>query len=63
MTKHEAAIVTAYTQIFIGDISEYQAYAEKLLGRPLFTHELSQPNIVEEIRKRSADDFKHIAVE
>ena len=33
MTKREAAIVSAHTGIFIGDVVEYFSYLEEKLGR------------------------------
>lgn len=36
MTKREAAIITAYTGVFIGDLDEFYKYAKELLGRPVF---------------------------
>lgn len=63
MTKHEAVVVTAYTQICIGDFSEYKKYAEKLLGRPICTHELMYDDVVEEIRRKSKPDFMAIKIE
>ena len=43
MTKREAAIVSAYTGVLIGDFDEVHKYIEELLGRPVFTHELAAP--------------------
>lgn len=32
MTKREAAIVSAYTGYLIGEFSDFQAYAEEVMG-------------------------------
>ena len=61
MTKREAAIVSAYTGVLIGDFNEMHRYIEEIMGRPVFTHELSY--IFDEIMKRSKNDFMNIKVE
>lgn len=61
MTKREAAIVSAYTGYLIGEFSDFQAYAEEILGRPVFTHEL--PNIADELKEKSKKDFMSIKIE
>jgi len=45
MTKHEAAVVAAYTGILIGEFSELHAYIEKTMGRSVWTHELAYAGI------------------
>lgn len=51
MTKREAAIVSAYTGYLIGEFSDFHAYTEEIMGRPIFTHEL--PNIADELKEKS----------
>lgn len=63
MTRQEAAIVTAYTGICIGDFSDFHEYAEKILGRPIFTHEFANKEIKDQIKNASRDDFISINVE
>lgn len=44
MTKQECAIVEAYTGIVMltgDDLGIYYKYLEKILGRPVWTHELA----------------------
>lgn len=57
MNKYEAAIIMAYTGIIIGDFREFHAYAEKLLKRPIYTHQFSSPALMEEIKKLATPDF------
>ena len=33
MTKREAAIITAYTGVFIGDVDELYKYVSEIMGR------------------------------
>lgn len=59
--KKEAAIVSAYTGVLIGDFNEMHRYIEEIMGRQVFTHELSY--ISDEITKKSKNDFMNIKVE
>lgn len=62
MTKQEAAIVSAYTGILIGEFSDMHQYIEKLMNRPVWTHELGNKCIVDEIKERSKNDFISINI-
>ena len=60
MTKHECAIVMAHTGICMltgDDFGIYHEYIEKIMGRPVWTHELAVPEIAEEITEKSLNDF------
>ena len=63
MTKREAAIVSAYTGILMGDMNDLHQYIEELLGRPVFTHELTDQALVNEIKDKAKPDFIAIAIE
>lgn len=63
MNKREAAIVSAYTGILIGDFSEMHAYIEEKLRRSVWTHELGISEVVEEVKAASKQDFINIVVE
>lgn len=63
MTKNEAAIVSAYTGILIGEFSAMHEYVENLLGRPVLTHEFASKWLTEEIHKKAKEDFCAITVE
>lgn len=62
MTKREAAIVSAYTGYLIGEFSDFHAYAEDIMGRPLFTHEFSDTKVITEIKNKAAKDFNSIKI-
>ena len=50
----------AYTGVsmLIGDkFSIFHKYIEDILGRPIWTHELANPSIWEEIKEKSRKDF------
>ncbi len=61
MTKREAAIISSYTGYLIGEFSDFHAYVEEIMGRPVFTHEL--PSIADELKEKSKKDFMSIKIE
>ena len=66
MTDREKAIITAYTGITMltGDkFSIFHKYIEDIMGRPIWTHELANPNVWDEIKEKSRDDFLRLCAE
>lgn len=61
MTKREAAIITAYTGVFIGDVDELYKYVSEIMGRTVFTHEFCR--MADEIKEKSKKDFFALKVE
>lgn len=61
LTKEQAAIVGAFTGIAIGPFGDIQEYAERLLGRPLWTHEFASKELWAEIKEACREDFLAIA--
>lgn len=57
MTKQEKIIVSAYTGVLMCDFTDIHTYIEKVMGRPVFTHELASYNVQSEIRERVKPDF------
>ena len=57
MTEQEKIIVSAYTGYLMCDFEKMHSYIEEKLGRPLFTHELADDSIFEEIQKAVKKDF------
>lgn len=58
MTKHECAVVTAYTDISMlrGDDLKYlYRYLSKFTNRPIFTHEI--PVVCMQFRDQIREDF------
>ncbi len=62
MTKQEAAIVSAYTGILIGEFSDMHKYVERKLNRPVWTHEMGSKKVAEQIKQASKDDFLRIDI-
>lgn len=60
MTKHECAIVMAYTGTCMlagDDFSIFHQHVEDLMGKPIYTHEMGTDEVADEIKKRSREDF------
>lgn len=60
MTDREKAIVMAHTGICMlaGDkFSIFHKYIEDICGRPIWTHELANANVINEIKEKSKPDF------
>lgn len=57
MNKREAAIVTAFTGKLCGSFSDFHAYAEEIMSRPIWTHEFGSKELSEELKQASRKDF------
>ena len=61
MTRREAAIVSAYTGYFIGELGELYNYLSELIGRPVYTHEI--PALLDAYNSKIKQDFVMLEVE
>lgn len=60
MTDKERAIVMAYTGVCMlkdDKLSVFYNYLEKILGYPIWTHELANQILWDEIKEKSKSDF------
>jgi len=57
MTTREGAIISAHTGILCSSMQAMQEYVEKLLNRPVFTHEFADKDTMNEIKEKSKEDF------
>ena len=60
MTKRECAVIMAHTGVCMltgDDFRIFQEYIEKLMGMPIYTHELGNDSVAEAIREKSLPDF------
>lgn len=60
MTDKEKAIVMAYTGacMLTGDKFQiFHEYVEDIMGRPVYTHELANKAVEDEIKEKAKDDF------
>jgi hypothetical protein len=62
MTKREAAIVSAYTGVLLGDFDELHKYIEEIMGGDVFTHEPGNREKWGEIKARSKPDLISLEV-
>lgn len=63
LTKEQAAIIGAYTGYAAGPFSDIHGYAERVLGRPIWTHEFASKRVVEELREAAKPDFLSLCCE
>jgi hypothetical protein len=63
LTREQAAIVSAYTGYLIGPVSDMHAYIEKIMGRPVWTHEMASEQLMDQVREAAKDDFIALAPE
>lgn len=63
MTKQEKLIVSAYTGFLMTNFDDFHEYVEKLLNRPVFTHEFGLDIIINEIKAKSKADFLKLCKE
>ena len=60
MTKQECAIVMAFTGICMltgEDFGIFHKYVEDIMGKPIYTHEMGNEAIANEIKQKSEMDF------
>jgi hypothetical protein len=60
LTKEQAAIIGAYTGVTVGPFSHIHEYAEKVLNRPIFTHEFASKQLMDALKNASFDDFMKV---
>ena len=60
LTKEQAVVLTAYTGILMCKFSDFHEYAEKILGRSVWTHEFGDKETSEVIKQKSKEDFMRL---
>ena len=63
MTKEEKLIVSAYTGILMTDFSSLHGFIEEKLGRPIWTHQLAEKSVWDEIKGAVSKDFMELCKE
>jgi hypothetical protein len=63
LTDQQGAILSAFTGKLCCNFSDFHKYAERKLGRPIFTHEFASQKVTEEIREASREDLLAILPE
>lgn len=62
ISKREAAIISLYTGIMLGNFADTHAYAEELMGHSIWTHQFANKDLVEELKEKSRPDFMDLEV-
>lgn len=57
MTKQEKIVVSAYTGVLMCDFADMHEYIERIMGRPVWTHEMTEHEILKQIKEKSKPDF------
>lgn len=57
MTKREKIIVSAYTGVLMCDFADLHEYIEKIMGYPVWTHELADKKVLDRIKEKAKPDF------
>lgn len=63
MTNREKAIIMAHTGICMlegENFDTYHRYIQEIMGRPVYTHELAEKSVMDEIAEKSRTDFLSI---
>jgi len=63
LTKEQAAIIGAYTGVTAGSFGDIHEYAERILGRRIFTHEFASEALAQKLKEATKDDFLAICNE
>jgi len=57
LTREQSAVISAFTGILCGPFDAMHEYVEKIMGRPVWTHEMGDKKISTEIKEKSRADF------
>ena len=63
LTPEQAAIIGAFTGICCGPFGELHGYVEKIMGRPVWTHEMGDKATAKQIKEAARADFMLICAE
>lgn len=63
LTRAQAAIIGAYTGITCGPFNDIHEYAERIMGRPIWTHQFADQKLADEIKEKARPDFMAIVSE
>lgn len=61
LTTEQAVIISAYTGYLIGSFSDMHSYIEKVMGRPVWTHEIADKKFMSELHEKVKPDFIALA--
>ena len=63
LSREQAAIIGAFTGYTAGPFEDIHDYAEKKLGRSIFTQEFASQKVAEELREAAREDFRDLCAD
>ena len=63
LTSEQAAVIGAFTGMLAGPFSDMHEYIEKIMGRPVWTHEMGNDVVAAEIKEKAKADFLAIVAQ
>ncbi len=63
LQKEQAGIIGLYTGVVCGPFEDIHSLAEKLLGRPVFTHEFACRDTIEQLKELAKPLFLELCCE
>jgi hypothetical protein len=63
LTRRQAAILSAFTGITCGPFEDVQLLADKLFGRPTWTHEFADEKMAAELKEKVRPLFLDLCAE
>jgi hypothetical protein len=57
LTKEQAAIIGLYTGVSCGPFSDVHELAERVAGRPIWTHQFAEKALWEELKTKIKPEF------
>lgn len=63
LTREQAAIISAATGVLVGPFGDMHEYVERIMGRPVWTHEMGDKETAKKIREAAMPDLLKICAE
>ncbi len=63
LTPEQAVIITAYTGVLCCPFGVFHIYAERVIGRSIWTHEFANPELWAALKLRTKSEFIAICAE
>lgn len=63
LTREQAAIIGAYTGVTCGPFSDIHSLADRLIGRPVWTHDFADKDFVAKLKELCRADFLAICAD
>ncbi len=57
LTRYQAAIIGAYSGILCGPMGDLHQYIEKVMGRPVWTHEMGDSAVMAQVKEKAKPEF------